>query len=95
MWGGDIACECDYSGDGLDWNQIDTLMYSTETISERAQERERIQSAPTMTLFTGMYLLATCNQPPGAAHKSIVHLADSRKLYFLLSWMSLKADRAR
>ena len=48
-----------------------------------------------MTLFTGMYLLATCNQPPGAAHRSIQHLALSKKEYFLFSWMSLKAERAR
>ena len=51
--------------------------------------------APTITLFTGMYLLATWSQPPGAAHRSMQHLADSRKEYFLFSWMSLNAERAR
>lgn len=48
-----------------------------------------------MTLFVGMYLLATCSQPPGAAQRSIQHRADSRKEYFLFSWISLKAERAR
>ena len=50
---------------------------------------------PTMTLFGGIYLLATCSQPPGAAHRSIQHRADSRKLYFLFSCISLNAERAR
>lgn len=50
---------------------------------------------PTIILLGGMYLLATWSQPPGAAHKSMQHLADSRKLYFLLSWISLNAERAR
>ena len=48
-----------------------------------------------MTLLTGMYLLATWSHPPGAAQRSIQHFAVSRKLYFLFSWMSLKAERAR
>lgn len=52
-------------------------------------------NAPTITLFGGIYLLATCNQPPGAAHRSIQHLADSKKLYFLFSCISLNAERAR
>lgn len=50
---------------------------------------------PTMILFEGMYLLATWSQPPGAAHKSMQHRADSRNAYFLFSWISLNAERAR
>lgn len=42
-----------------------------------------------------MYLLATWSQPPGAAQRSIVHLADSRKEYFLFNWINLNAERAR
>lgn len=51
--------------------------------------------SPTITLFTGMYLLATCSQPPGAAHKSMQHRAVSRKEYFLFNWINLNAERAR
>lgn len=44
---------------------------------------------------SGMYLLATWSQPPGAAHRSISTRDRSRKLNFLFSWISLNAERAR
>src|SRR6266566_9088747 len=51
--------------------------------------------APTIRLFTGIVLLTTWSHPPGAAHRSMQHRADSKKAYFLFSWMSLNAERAR
>ena len=51
--------------------------------------------APTIRLFTGIVLLTTWSHPPGAAHRSIQHRADSKKAYFLFSWISLNAERAR
>jgi hypothetical protein len=45
--------------------------------------------APTMRPPFGMYFSATCNQPPGAAHKSITHLDFERRSYFRFKWMSL------
>lgn len=45
-----------------------------------------VKSTPTMMeLEGGMYLAATWSQPPGAAHKSIKHLEEAKKLYFLSS----------
>ena len=43
------------------------------------------EHSPTMRLPTGMYLAATCSQPPGAAHKSMQTFDDPRRSYFLLS----------
>lgn len=54
-----------------------------------------IRSTPMIVDPLGMYLAATCSHPPGAAHRSMTHPADARKSYFLFSWMSLKAERAR
>lgn len=71
------------------------------TRSTPAAELSRVEwwdildHSPTITLFTGMYLLATCSQPPGAAHKSIQHRAVSRKEYFLFNCINLNAERAR
>lgn len=53
------------------------------------------KSTPIMIEFAGICFAATCSHPPGAAHKSITQRAVERKSYFLLSWISLKADRAR
>jgi hypothetical protein len=41
------------------------------------------------------YALGITDQPPGAAHRSMTHRAEPRKLYFLSSCTSLKAERAR
>lgn len=54
-----------------------------------------IKSTPMIVEPDGMYLAAICSQPPGAAHRSTRTFALARKSYFLLSWMSLKALRAR
>ena len=43
-----------------------------------------------------VYMLQFINyQPPGAAHRSIKHLDDCKKLNFLFNWINLKADRER
>ena len=52
------------------------------------------RSIPMIREETGMNLAATWHQDPGAAHRSIHTLAFSRNPNFLLSWISLKADRA-
>jgi hypothetical protein len=51
--------------------------------------------APTIRLLTGIVLLTTWSHPPGAAQRSMQHRADSKKEYFLFSWISLNAERAR
>lgn len=54
------------------------------------------KSTPMMIEFCcGMFLAATCSQPPGAAHRSMTHLAEARKSYLRFSWTSLNAERAR
>jgi hypothetical protein len=53
------------------------------------------RSQPTMSEPAGHTSEATCIHDPGAAHRSMTTLDFSRKLYFLLSCMSLKAALAR
>ena len=91
---GNIRSKSDNTGDRLNWYQIDAWQMWGEQ-SRKVVQNDCEVDVPTMTLFTGMYLAATCSQPPGAAHRSIVHLAFSRKPYFLFSWINLKAERAR
>lgn len=49
------------------------------------------KSIPIIMLEDGMYLEATCIQPPGAAQRSTKTLAFYKKLYFWLICRSLKA----
>lgn len=82
MCGSDIGCE---GGDSRYWLygiQIDAYEGANE---QPGRMMKGYGVIPTIKLLGGMYLLATCSQPPGAAQRSIVHLADSRKEYFLLS----------
>jgi hypothetical protein len=53
------------------------------------------RSQPTMSEPAGHTSEATCIHDPGAAHRSMTTLEFSRKLYFLLSCISLKAALAR
>jgi len=46
-----------------------------------------------ITLDTGICCAATCNQPPGAAHRSIHTRDDWRNSYFRFNCNSLKAAR--
>lgn len=48
-----------------------------------------------MRLEIGMFCDATCNHPPGAAHKSMHTRDRCRNSYFLFNCRSLNADRAR
>ena len=90
--GGDVGSKGNNAGDRFDRDEIDA--YGAGCLGNASGGR-RLAHVPTITLLTGMNLLATWSQPPGAAHRSIQHLAGSRKEYFLLSWMSLNAERAR
>ena len=47
-----------------------------------------------MTLDTGVFSATTCNQPPGAAQRSITTRALWRNSNFLFNWINLNADLA-
>jgi hypothetical protein len=92
----DVCCERGHSWNWFNGNQVDacrrrTLASGSITVIMILQRLR----APTIRLFTGIVLLATWSQPPGAAQRSMQHRADSKKAYFLFNWMSLNAERAR
>ena len=77
------------------WSRQRYELISSANVMQRGIGLMFTRSTPTIRLFDGMCLLATCSQPPGAAHKSIQHREFSRKWNFLLSCTSLYAARER
>ena len=77
------------------WNWLDSHQVNAYRGTLTNVPWARNIGVPTMRLFTGIALLATCSQPPGAAQRSMQQRADSRKEYFLFNWINLNAERAR
>ncbi len=63
LCGGDVGCEGDDARYWFNGYKINTWVSERKKSSVRSL-LERVKYAPTMTLFTGIYLLATCSQPP-------------------------------
>jgi hypothetical protein len=72
-----------------------SLVMSSTSVIHLGMGLMATKSTPMMILLAGMCLAATCSHPPGAAQRSITQRAPERKSYFLLSWISLNAERAR
>lgn len=90
-----IGGEGSHMGDRANRDEIDTCLRGEEVSGVKRNRWHKIGNSPIIKLLGGIYLLATCSQPPGAAQRSITHRADSRNSNFLFNWMSLKAERAR
>lgn len=94
-------CASDIGGEGSDMryradrDEIDTYHQDSEVSGMKRQSVAQDRYSPIIKLLGGIYLLATCSQPPGAAQRSITHREPSRNSNFLFNWMSLKAERAR
>ena len=98
VWCGDVRDECNDVRDGSDGIKIDTWWSEDDELSacfggvgkEFAGQFFQISPySPTIRPPLGMYFSATCNQPPGAAHRSITHRDFDRRSYLRLRWMSL------
>lgn len=102
--GGDVGLEGDTARDGLDGREIDTDDEGIRGHNLRGDLCERVSAVHEAKTVNGWWSSLQPTNPvlgnvrhhdPGAAHKSIRTLDFSRKLYFLFSWISLKAARAR
>ncbi len=104
LLGGDVALEGDDLGDGLDRGEIDA---DDDAVPGHGLGANLTPGLGSVSIASPGQRIVHCiahrlqgpissgGRTPGAAQRSRTTLLFSRKPYFLLSWISLKAARAR